>query len=451
KAGNTTITRNNITTNNEYTIINYNETTTISYNQLITNDSIASLTINDISGSATIIKNGPAVILNVTMENYSEFFDETGIFNKTLNDESILVLHGEFSNVLMRFDRDELKAVAGFDENTILNDCTIVINGNAHMNVENITFIITDENNYENLALIVESNNTNITNNVINVTSNHSIFAVLIKDSKNTTISNNSITADSGYAIYLINSNNTVISDNYMNTTMGKNDYAVFVDNYSQNVSMSGNTPDNNIVEISVIATGVIGNLTDITINFVDGTDGGVISDGTAYVMINGELLEDTNGNTIFSVINGQICLADYEIPVGWLRSDAEMTVVYSGTSIYKQATINTGLDIYKREANVEILSTDITTSIGDTITLQARITDGDALVTSGKVAFKLNGNTLEDDSGNLIFVDVVNGIATLDYIINSDFTSDSYELTAVFENMLYYRASDSAEFTIEE
>ena len=450
KAGNTTITRNNITTNNEYTIINYNETTTISYNQLITNDSIASLTINDISGSATIIKNGPAVILNVTMENYSEFFDETGIFNKTLNDESILVLHGEFSNVLMRFDRDELKAVAGFDENTILNDCTIVINGNAHMNVENITFIITDENNYENLALIVESNNTNITNNVINVTSNHSIFAVLIKDSKNTTIINNRITADSGYAIYLINSNNTVISDNYMNTTMGKNDYAVFVNNYSQNVSMSGNTPDNNIVEISVIATGVIGNLTDITINFVDGTDGGVISDGTAYVMINGELLEDTNGNTIFSVINGQICLADYEIPVGWLRSDAEMTVVYSGTSIYKQATINTGLDISKREANVEILSTDITTSIGDTITLQARINDGDALVTSGKVAFKLNGNTLEDDSGNLIFVDVVNGIATLDYTINSDFGNDSYELTAVFENMLYYRASDSAELTIE-
>ena len=94
--------------------------------------------------------------------------------------------------------------------------------------------------------------------------------------------------------------------------------------------------------------------------------------------------------------------------------------------------------------------STDITTSIGDTITLQARINDGDALVTSGKVAFKLNGNTLEDDSGNLIFVDVVNGIATLDYTINSDFGNDSYELTAVFENMLYYRASDSAELTIE-
>ena len=67
------------------------------------------------------------------------------------------------------------------------------------------------------------------------------------------------------------------------------------------------------------------------------------------------------------------------------------MTIVYTGSNIYENATIDTQMNIAKREANIEILSEDVTASIGDTITLQARITDGDNLVTNGKVAFKLN------------------------------------------------------------
>jgi hypothetical protein len=133
----------------------------------------------------------------------------------------------------------------------------------------------------------------------------------------------------------------------------------------------------------------------------------------------------------------------------GWLRSDALMTIIYSGLNVYENTSIDLPLCISKRDATVEILSTGISAKAGDTITLQARITDGDQLVTNGKVAFKLNGNSLEDENGKLIYVNVVDGIATLEYTVTSGYSSAVYELTAVFENMIYDRAASSTDLVI--
>ena len=450
KASNTLIEQNNITTANEYTIINYNNTTTIRNNQLITPDATSRATINDISGEATIIGNGPAYRLNITMENYDNYFDENGVFNKSLNDETLVVLHGEFSNVIMNFNTGEFKVI-GYDENTILNNCILILSGSSNITVENITFIITEDNAYETTAIKVQSDNNNIINNTITVTSPTEAMAILVENAQNIAIRYNTITVYGGYAVNVLDSTDVQITENYMNTTMGKNNYAVHVDDNSANIQVADNTPGRNEVEITFDSiTGVVLDGADITINIIDTTDSSIINDGTAYIMINGEILKDADDEEIiFNVENGQISLTGYEIPSGWLRSDAVMTIVYIGSNIYENATIDTQMNIAKREANIEILSEDVTASIGDTITLQARITDGDNLVTNGKVAFKLNGNSLEDESGTLIYVNLVDGIATLEYTFTSQ-AADTYELTAVFENMLYYRAEDSTTLTIE-
>ena len=451
KAGNTLIAENNITTSNEYTIINYNDTTTICNNQLITPDATSRATINDISGNAIIIGNGPAYRLNITMETYDSYFDENGVFNKSLNDETLVVLHGEFSNVIMNFNTGEFKVI-GYDENTILNDCIIILSGNSNITVENITFVITEDNAYEATAIKVQSDNNNIINNTITVTSSTDAMAVLVENAHNIAIRYNTITVDGGYAVNVLESTDVQITENYLNSTMGKNNYAVLVDDNSDNIQVADNTPGRNDVEIIIDSiTGVVLDDADITINLIDTTDSSLINDGTAYIMINGEILKDADDEEIiFNVENGQIRITGYEIPSGWLRSDALMTIVYTGSNIYENATLDIQqMNIAKREANIEILSEDMTASIGDTITLRARITDGDELVTNGKVAFKLNGNSLEDESGRLIYVDVVDGIATLEYTFTSQ-AADNYELTAVFENMLYYRAVDSTTLTIE-
>ncbi len=449
-AGNTTIAENNITTSNEYTVINYNKTTTIRNNQLITPTNSGTPTINDISGSATIFMNGPAYKLNITMETYPDFFDENGLFTRAITEEIIVTLHGPFNNVIMKFDVGEFKLV-GYDENTILNDCIIIITDQAHIQVENITFMLTDANEYDNTAIKVQSDDNNITNNTITVSSASGEAAILVENAENTVITDNSITVAGGYAVQVINSPNTRITDNYLNTTMGKNNYAVLVDENSQNVLIENNTPSKNEVEIALdTIDGIVLEDIDATINLIDTTDSSIINDGTARIMINGESLTDENGDEIiFNVEDGKIRLTGYEIPTGWLRSDALMTIIYSGSTVYENTSIDLPLCISKRDATVEILSTGISAKAGDTITLQARITDGDQLVTNGKVAFKLNGNSLEDENGKLIYVNVVDGIATLEYTVTSGYSSAVYELTAVFENMIYDRAASSTDLVI--
>ena len=276
--------------------------------------------------------------------------------------------------------------------------------------------------------------------------------AIEVTDAEDILVRDNTITLIGGYAVKVTNSSNVRITNNYMNTTMGKNDYAVVLGDNNKKIVLSDNTPERNEVTVTFndIAGVVLEDFT-LNINFIDSTDSSIINEGTAYLMINGEILKDTNGDDIiFAVENGQISLIDYQIPTGWLRSDAQMTIVYSGTNIYENVSLTPLMNISKRQAQVEILTTDVTANVGDTVTLQARITDGGELVTSGKVAFKLNGNSLEDESGKLIYVNVVEGIATLEYTFTGETATGSYELTAVFENMIYYRSTDSTELTIE-
>ncbi|RAP52540.1 MAG: hypothetical protein BZ137_08525 [Methanosphaera sp. rholeuAM130] len=102
------------------------------------------------------------------------------------------------------------------------------------------------------------------------------------------------------------------------------------------------------------------------------------------------------------------------------------------------------------RDKNVKTFTT--TNSIytnGSTVTLKANVVDDlSANVNEGKVIFKINGQTIKDDSGNVIKAKVTNGKATyrynIPYIWKNNFT-----YTAKYIPTEYYRDSSSKESAI--
>ncbi len=85
-------------------------------------------------------------------------------------------------------------------------------------------------------------------------------------------------------------------------------------------------------------------------------------------------------------------------------------------------------------KTNTEIVINSITGIVGDTVTIQANITDESGnKITGGKVVFKINGTTLKDSDGNVIYINVTNGIAQLNYTIPYTWAKDNLYLTAIY------------------
>jgi hypothetical protein len=80
----------------------------------------------------------------------------------------------------------------------------------------------------------------------------------------------------------------------------------------------------------------------------------------------------------------------------------------FNATTTTKTLTVNP-----KPESHTNTTTENLT--LGDSTTLTATfIDDNDQLITSGKVIFKVNGKTLRDNNGNVIYTEIVDGQATL-------------------------------------
>ena len=110
----------------------------------------------------------------------------------------------------------------------------------------------------------------------------------------------------------------------------------------------------------------------------------------------------------------------------------------------------NTSTVVYADSLKTSIILEKITTKYNDTTTITVGVVDelGNN-VTTGRVILKINGKTLKDTTGNIIFTDVVNGIATVKYTIPSNFKAKSYTLTAVFSDNYYNRVDVTSKFDI--
>ena len=110
--------------------------------------------------------------------------------------------------------------------------------------------------------------------------------------------------------------------------------------------------------------------------------------------------------------------LKDVTISKSWITDETTLQAIYTGNEeiapiVTKPITEN----IIKMGANITMNSPQ-SAKPGDNITLSATVTDGDKNLNSGRVIFKLNGKTLKDKDGKVLYVNVENGIATTTYTL---------------------------------
>ena len=173
------------------------------------------------------------------------------------------------------------------------------------------------------------------------------------------------------------------------------------------------------------------------------------LSKGKVTFKVNGKTLKDTNGKVIYAkVVNGTATIENYLVPSDWAKDGTTIQAVYSGsTECEKLTSEKTNITIAK--AVPTLTTEDVTATAGDKITLKATITDNNKVINTGKIVFKINGKTVKDENGKVIYAKVVNNTVEFEYTLPESFKAGMYNITATFISPDYNRLNDSKTLTI--
>lgn len=185
-----------------------------------------------------------------------------------------------------------------------------------------------------------------------------------------------------------------------------------------------------------------------LTASFID--DIGEINEGMVVFKVNGKTLRDNDGQVIYApVVNGVATLQDVNITSEWMKPETSIQAVYTGTDTINPVVTNPiTITIPKKEATL-VINGDLEGKAGESVTLSVSVTDKNANLNTGRVAFKLNGKTLKDADGKALYADVVNGVASKVYTIPAKTKAKKYTLTAVFVDTNYERAEIKGDFIV--
>jgi len=304
-------------------------------------------------------------------------------------------------------------------------------------------------NQYTTTTLEIKSNDTTTINHTIPIT-------ITVKDSQNNSlpyvklIINNEeettevITSNEGNYVY-----------NYTPTTEGKKTITVKLENYL----IFDNQTNNTIITINESPTLIIDSLTltagqntNITARIIVGekTLSG-LNKGKISFKVNGKTLKDSNGKVIYAkVVNGTATIENYIVPDDWAKEGTTIQAVYSGsTQCEKLTSEKTNITVEK--ATPTFTTESVTGTAGTTIQLKATITDGDKVINSGKVVFKINGKTVKDTNGKVIYTKVVNNQVIVNYTLPADMKAKDYNITATFISSDYERLEDTKTLTVNQ
>ena len=194
---------------------------------------------------------------------------------------------------------------------------------------------------------------------------------------------------------------------------------------------------------------GVIYEKVNLTAHITD-VNGNNVTGGKVVFSINGVEVTDNNGNVIYANVTGGVATITKEAPRVWHKENTTIVATYLGNDAYDDSVSEKAdVIITLRTANIDVLTNGTKVKVGDTTSIIAHVYYNNTLVNEGKVIFKLNGKTLKDDDGNIIFVKVENGIAKLDYTITSIYSAKEYTLTAVFSGKDYNRVATESHLTV--
>ncbi len=250
------------------------------------------------------------------------------------------------------------------------------------------------------------TSNINVTNNNIKLNSTIT-YGIEIYSTSLSNVTNNSITNEGAYSmgISLAHSNNVTVNDNSIETKGNSSQHinevveeirpaniGIQIQQKSDNSTITGNT---------IISTDTGDNVKAINI---EGTKNLVVTDNIL-------LANELGGN--------DAVISDSNSPNVIISDNTKPAV--------------------KHDAVISIIIPD-NTYTGSTIQIKANVTDKDSdEALNGKLVFKFNGVTLKDENNNPIKLNVVNGIATLNYTLKG-YSAKNYTITAVFDNSSYNR-----------
>ena len=345
--------------------------------------------------------------INFDPSSYNNYFDST------TNTLSSSVSEGD-TIVLRNFDARAARQ-NNYNNPMIINKpVNIVAYDNAKYNAD-ITFVSGSEgSNITGLTLngnlYINTSNINVRNNTINKgvfvnegsgvvieenTFNTDETAIVLAGAIENTIQNNTITTTSTYTI-------TLDADSVENTITGNNLQAAeltgtasVLDNGEDNViSDGGDEPI--IVEPELRIDTIeftVGSPATITASIYKGDEvDSTISKGKIVFKVNGKTLKDSTGKVIYAkVVNGTATIENYLVPDDWAKEGTTIQEVYSGSTQCEKLT-SEKTEITVEKAAPTITTESVTATAGSTIQLKATITDGDKVINTGKVVFKING-----------------------------------------------------------
>ena len=171
------------------------------------------------------------------------------------------------------------------------------------------------------------------------------------------------------------------------------------------------------------------------------------INKGKVVFKVNGKTLKDANGKVIYAkVVNGIATIENYVVPQDWAKDGTTIQAVYSGsTQCEKLTSEKTNITVTPEELTLTTTAT--STTPGQTTTLTATLSDN--TINTGKIVFKINGKTVKDANGKVIYVKVVNGMVSVDYTLPESYKAGNYTVTATFIASGYDRLTDSKTLTI--
>ncbi|AWX31883.1 C1 family peptidase [Methanosphaera sp. BMS] len=165
--------------------------------------------------------------------------------------------------------------------------------------------------------------------------------------------------------------------------------------------------------------------------------DSSRINTGKIVFKVNGKTIKDDNGKVIYIKVTDNVASINYVLKDNNTKS-LIVSATYSGSSNYQ--TANNSMTIVIPKKNPEISITPLTDSAtGSTIRLEATITYDDA-INNGKVLFKLNGKTIKDDNGKVVYGDITDNVASIYYTIPEYLKAKTYTITAVLISGEYDR-----------
>ena len=195
---------------------------------------------------------------------------------------------------------------------------------------------------------------------------------------------------------------------------------------------------------------------------------GNLVNGGNLVFKLNGKTLrEDGSFNSTanplkLKVENGFV---RYNLHLDmYLRNIKNVTASYSGSYIYESARAQEATVIVgKRMTQLNVTTSTTTVKQNTNITFTVKIADitpnaENRTINTGRVIFKINGKTIKDDDGNIVFSDIINNTATYTYHIpqgmasvDKNNTLRNYTVEAVYADKIYQETKNTTVFHVEK